>query len=317
MNSKIENRKPIISGIVFGMLLLATAGGCGKGGELKKMLPDAAAGWSAATAAAYYDGEKGIFDYMNGGAEVYLAYDFSGLAARKYRREGLPQLEVGVYDMGSPRDAYGIFSFERSAPSADVGQGSEYDRGLLRFWQGKYFYMLAAEGEAPGLREAMIELGNSFVAGRSDCGRGPELVEMLPAEGLDELSVKYFRGVFGLKMQYFLGHEDVLGLGEESEVVLAAYQRNDAKLQLVLVQYASEELALSGSKAFGAAMKDLPATKGKIFCARSGANLAAVFESPDNESAAKLIDETLGTDNLFWLGMVPRLPGYPKSQGAE
>ncbi len=270
--------------------------GCGKGGELKKMLPDEAVGWQASEKVGYYDGERGIFDYMNGGAEVYLAYDFSGLAARKYQRDGLPQVEIGVYDMGASRDAYGIFSFERSASGVDVGQGSEYDRGLLRFWQGKYFYMLSAEEEAPGLKEAMIELGSSFVAGRSDCGRGPELVEMLPPQGLDELSVRYFRGAFGLKHHYFLGHEDVLRLGKDSEVVLASYKRGKGKMRLLLVRYPDESTGAEVADGFPGNL-DEKLIEGKLGMAcryKKGLPFAAVFEVEKPETAHKLLADLLG-----------------------
>ena len=267
--------------------------GCARSRELKRMLPDAIAGWRAATEAAYYDGEKGIFDYMNGGAEVYLAYGFCGLAVRKYEREGLPPVEVGVYDMGSPRDAYGIFSFERAAPGVDVGQGSEYERGLLRFWQGRYFYMLGAEGQAPGLEEAVVELGRSLVAGRSDCGRRPELVEMLPAQGLDELSVRYFHGAFGLKHHYFLSHEDVLGLGGRAEVVLASYALGAERPRLVLVAYSSEKSAAAGAESFSRAKHQLVQEKKGIHFRTRGEMLAAVFETQDWRTSRALLDEVL------------------------
>ncbi len=273
-------------------LLLLCLQGCGKGSDLKQRLPDSVAGWQATEQAVFYNGKRGIFEYMNGGAEVYLAYDFNGLAARKYTRDGFPSLQVEVYDMGLPPDAYGIFSFERSASEAGVGQGSEYDYGMLRFWQGKYFYNIYAE-EVPGLQEAMIELGNTLVAGRSDCGRGPDLVEMLPPEGLAQLSVRYFHGAFGLKHHYFLSQEDILRIGEDNEVVLATYQRGKSKLQLVLVRYANELTAKSGEDKFLSVMLDVSKEKGKIATGRRGNRLAVVFGAVDKQTARTLIEEVL------------------------
>ncbi len=274
-------------------LLLLCLQGCGKGSDLKQILSDSVAGWQATEQAVFYDGKRGIFEYMNGGAEVYLAYDFNGLAARKYIRAGFPLLQVEVYDMGSPPEAYGIFSFERSVSEAGVGQGSEYDYGMLRFWQGKYFYNIYAEEEVPGLQEAMIELGNALVSARNDCGRGPDLVNILPLAGLDERSVRYFHGVFGLKQHYFLSQEDILLIGEDNEVVLATYQRGKSKLQLVLVRYASELAAKNGEEKFLAAMLELAKEKGKIATGRKGARLAVVFGGVDKQTTRTLIEEIL------------------------
>ena len=76
---------------------------------------------------------------MDGGAEVYLAFDFRRVFARKYAGPGGNELALDIYDMGSPEEAFGIFSCDRGTPAAGIGQDSEYGFGLLRFQSGPVF----------------------------------------------------------------------------------------------------------------------------------------------------------------------------------
>jgi len=279
--------KGIISIIVAASLLQ----GCGKGAGLKKMLPDEIGGWQAAEKAVFYDGEQGIFEYMNGGAEVYLAYDFSGLAARKYSRNGLPEIQVEIYDMGSPPEAFGIFSFERSAAAAGVGQGSEYDRGMLRFWQGRYFFNIYASQEDAALEAALKQLATGLIARVGATGQAPSLVQALPQVGLQPDSIKYFHGAFGLKYHYFLAQEDILALGKKTEVIIASYGQGKTTLKVLLARYSAPGAAELGMQGYQSIRDELVKDKGNTAAKQSGSLLAIVFEAPTQQSAEKTLAE--------------------------
>ncbi len=49
-----------------------------------------------------------IFDYMDGGAEVYLAFDFQRVFARKYAGPGGLELGLDIYDMRPTLAAKGL-----------------------------------------------------------------------------------------------------------------------------------------------------------------------------------------------------------------
>ena len=42
-----------------------------------------------------------LFDYMNGAAELYLAYGFQGLDVYQFEKPGQPSLTMEIYTMGS------------------------------------------------------------------------------------------------------------------------------------------------------------------------------------------------------------------------
>src|SRR5512139_602295 len=125
--------------------------------------PQEIRGWKWEGEHGIYD-RKSLYDYIDGAAEVYLAYSFERVEARRYVKDGRPPIVAEVYRMGSAEDAFGIFSLERQDPEAGIGQGSEFGGGMLRFWKGRYFASLYAEGEAPGIDEALLTLGRALAA---------------------------------------------------------------------------------------------------------------------------------------------------------
>ena len=73
---------------------------------------------------------------MNGGAEVYLSYDFKRVRVRRYAGPDDGEIVLDVYDMGSSAEAFGVFSTSIEDPEVGLGQGSEYGAGLRRVRQG-------------------------------------------------------------------------------------------------------------------------------------------------------------------------------------
>ena len=114
-------------------VLIYSCGGNVK--DIYQSLPDQVLDWEAEAEDAVYDRET-LYDYMNGGAEVYLAFDFQQVFVRKFMRTGEDEIILDIYNMGSPAEAFGVFSCDREDEGAGIGQDSEYGFGLLRFWKG-------------------------------------------------------------------------------------------------------------------------------------------------------------------------------------
>ena len=111
--------------------------------------------------------------------ELYIAYNFNGVKVRRYEKSGQPPITAEVYDMGTSEDAFGVFSFERQDEEAGIGQGSEFGGGLLRFWKGKFFVSVFAEGQGKEAEAATLELGKVIAksidatGADSETARGP------------------------------------------------------------------------------------------------------------------------------------------------
>ncbi|MCK7482325.1 MAG: hypothetical protein M0C28_38210 [Candidatus Moduliflexus flocculans] len=54
----------------------------------------------------------GIFDYIDGAGEVYRSYNMRLLVARRFHKDGQPDIVVDAFDMGSSEDAFGVFTHD-------------------------------------------------------------------------------------------------------------------------------------------------------------------------------------------------------------
>jgi len=235
--------------IALTTILGATARGEGPM-SLDELLPRQIAGWRAAPEDRIYTRET-LYDYIDGAAEIYLAYDFDRLLFREYRRESAPRIAAEIYRMSSPADAYGMFSHDTDGEEANVGQGAIYAAGLLRFWKDRIFVRLLAERETDRTKAVVMALGREIANAIPREGQKPLLVDCLPSEGLLGESVRYFHKQVSLNAHYYLAESNLLNLSEETEGVLARYRRNGRKVRLLLVGYRRPKDAKGAYEQFG------------------------------------------------------------------
>ncbi len=211
--------------------------GCREGEMgLDKLMPQDVEGWRAEATGRVYD-RNTLFEYIDGGAELYLAYGLRQMVAQRFERERHPAIVVDLFDMGSSEDAFGVFTSEQREPEAGIGQGSEYAAGLLRFWKGNFFVSIWAEGETSEAERAILALGAAIAKAIEPPGDVPELLGLLPKEDLVETGIRYFHDHVSLGHHYFMAEENILGLSERTEAVLARYRVAGGTMYLLLVRY--------------------------------------------------------------------------------
>lgn len=187
---------------------------------LASLLPAEVAGWRAEAEDQVYDPET-IFDYINGAGEVYRSYNFRLLLSRRYEREGAAALVADLFDMGSSRDAFGVFTHDLDGEDARLGQGSNYKGGLLSFWRDRYFVSLYAEQETPETRESLYALGAAVAEAVGRDGPKPGLCDLLPVRFRDPGPVRYFHTHHVLNYHFFIAADNILNLGPGTEAVLS------------------------------------------------------------------------------------------------
>jgi hypothetical protein len=225
-------------------------------------LPSEAAGWKWDKKDMRYN-SKTIFSYMDGAAELYLAYGFENLTVGRFDKSSQPPITVEVYEMASSEDAYGVFSYEHQDESAGIGQGSEFGGGLLRFWKGKYFISIYAEGEGREVESAILEMGRATANSITSVGAEPKLVKFIPRKdfGLVDKTVRYLKSHVLLNQKFFIAHQNILNLSRRTEAVLAQYLQDKQKAQLLLIRYPDSKEAGDAYQSF---MKVyLPDARGK------------------------------------------------------
>ncbi len=214
-------------------------------------LPSEAAGWKWDKKTVRYN-SKTIFRYMDGAAELYLAYAFENLTVRRFERSNQPPITVEVYEMASPEDAYGVFSYEHQDEGAGIGQGSEFGGGLLRFWKGKYFVSIYAEGEGTEVESGIVQIGRATANSITSMGAEPKLVSFIPGKdlGLVDKSVRYLKSHILLNQRFFIAHQNILNLNRRTEAVLAQYIQDQQKTQLLLIRYPDSKEAVDAYQSF-------------------------------------------------------------------
>jgi Family of unknown function (DUF6599) len=246
---------------MFSVAGITNAGEKGKMGE-RISLPSKVEGWKWDEKGAEYD-SKTIFKYMDGAAELYLAYNFENLRVRRFEKPSQPPLTVEVYEMASSEDAYGVFSYEHQDETAGIGQGSEFGGGLLRFWKGKYFVSIYAEGEGREVESGILQIGKAMANSITSAGTEPRLVRFIPGKdlGLVDKSVHYLKSHVLLNQRFFIANQNILNLNRKTEAVLAQYIQDGQKTQLLLIRYPDSKNAVDAYQSF---MKIyLPDARGK------------------------------------------------------
>lgn len=270
-------------------------------GTAAALLPEQAGAWKWDGKEETYD-SRTLFAYMDGAAELYLAYGFQSLTVRRMERPGHPRIVAELYRMGSAADAYGVFSYERQDEGAGIGQGSEFGGGLLRFWKGEYFASIYAEGEGPEAGAAIQSLGRAIAGAIGRTGSPPALLKALPngRSGLAEKSIRYLHSHILLNQRFFIAHQNILNLSPKTEAVLAQYVREGKKLHLLLVRYPDEKAADAALRSFKKAYmpeakeKGIIRTEDKNWSAaeREGQFGILVFGAATQEEAESFIRRT-------------------------
>ncbi|MFC1639899.1 DUF6599 family protein [Gemmatimonadota bacterium] len=121
-------------------------------------LPTEIGEWRAVEDDASYD-RTTLYDYMNGGAEVYLSFDYWRVCVRRFVGPDNNEIALDVYDMGSSAEAFGVFSVSIEDPEVGIGQGSEFGAGLLKFWKGKFFVSIVNQGIDESADQVLLEIG--------------------------------------------------------------------------------------------------------------------------------------------------------------
>ncbi len=264
-------------------------------------LPSEIEGWRWDEKEMTYD-SKTLFGYIDGAAELYLAYGFQNLTVRRFEKLNQPPLIVELYEMASSEDAYGVFSFEHQDEAVGIGQGSEFGGGLLRFWKGKYFVSLYAEGEGTEVESGILTMGRAAANSIPTTGPEPKLVGFIPgkAKGLVDKSVRYVKSHVLLNQRFFVAHQNILNLNRKTEAVLAQYLQGKQKTQLLLIRYSNLKEAVNAYQTF---MKVyLPESEGKdrlktedrkwTFARQRNEFVFIIFGSPSEADADTLLRAT-------------------------
>jgi hypothetical protein len=140
---------------------------------------------------AFYKPDS-LYQYIDGGADVYLLYDFRVLLHQDFKN-GDAEFTADIYDMGRPEDAFGIYAAERSTRYKFVPIGIEgyRSKGIFNFVQDRYYVKLAGmNGNVDTLLDSFARIVSQRIGGTRTA---PALLGKLPAERRVPHSEQYVR----------------------------------------------------------------------------------------------------------------------------
>ena len=203
---------------------------------LRTGLPKKIMAWTAEADDRIFD-EKNIFSYINGGAEVYKAYNMRQCLSRRYNNPNGPAIVLDIFDMGTSEDAFGVFTHDTDGKVLDVGQDSRFRPGWLSFWKNRFFVSIYTEEETAAAEKAVKELGRQVSAQIKMPGPRPGILSHLPREGLQSENIRYLHHPVVLNYHYYLSDENILNIASDTDAVLANYRSAKEEALLLLVKY--------------------------------------------------------------------------------
>lgn len=204
-------------------------------------------GWTLAAPAATYN-KKSIFDYINGAAELYFAYDFRAAAAAEYQ-DSETSIIIDVYDMTTPENAFGIYSLNRypGANYVNIGNEGILTDANLDFWKGRYFCKVYSFDMSEKYQKDVVNFGGRLALNIKEAGAEPSVIGKLPQNSLMPKTARFFSRKLGLDSIHYVSKENVLNLDSETKGVVAEYQVDDTVFPLFVIEYPSSDAA---SRAF-------------------------------------------------------------------
>lgn len=149
--------------------------------QLGSLLPSPPAAAGVAQGAPTFYGPDNLYQYMDGGADIFVLYGVRTLMHQDLRA-GAVDVTADIFDMGSPDAAFGMYAAERSPEYKFLSLGAEgyRDTGILNFLQDRYYVKLAGFGQGADAVLEQMARAISIKIGTNPAL--PALLAKLPAE---------------------------------------------------------------------------------------------------------------------------------------
>lgn len=163
-----------------------------------------------------------LYEYINGGAEIYHQYDFVEVATATYTFNQV-EIIVDIYRFTNSDGAYGLYSFLRPEQEDYLslgiqGFGSESSRDFVK---GEYMVRVIGYDSSDDTKTAVDALAASFAQSIPGTDKKPSMYTNLPAEMIISGTDKYI-------IESFMGHTFL------TQVYSQNYDLNGEILQLFI-----------------------------------------------------------------------------------
>jgi len=277
------------------LILMITVVGIGlersDSSSLQSLLPQLN-NWNMTEEPSSYFPES-LFEFINGAAEIYLAYDFKELTVTQYGQKGsTASMAVEIYEMSNETNAFGIYGAERYPDNnfIPIGIQGYAEEGMLNYLIGKYYVKLLCF-EGGGQSGEYLELfAKSIVENTQGQTTFPTLLNHFPKKGLVANSEKFIL-------------KNVMGYSFLHDGYLSNYKVDDFEFDCFIIQGRNEDDAQMMLDRYLEAKKSQPIEKSEsvvsikdryydlIFLSRVGNHICGVMNIEEGR-------ERIGQDYL-------------------
>jgi len=162
-----------------------------------------------------------LSDKINGKAELYLSAGFVRLHSQRLKdpTAGDVWLEVFVYDMQTPQNAFSVFSAQRrdDAQTLDVAHYAYQTPNAIFFVHGPFYVEIVASDISETISQPMIAFAEAFIANHAIQTQTIGEKELFPEEGLIQTSIS-------------LVSADAFGYDRFDQIFTATYRLQDSEI---------------------------------------------------------------------------------------
>jgi hypothetical protein len=182
------------------------------------------AGWKQSGEIQIYS-RANLYDYIDGGADLYLKYDFQELKVAEYQNDRKASVTIEVYRHKTPVHAFGIYSQERlgNANYLEVGAQGYSEKGVLNFLAANYYVKMSSVDVGPEDQVVLLAFAKKVVENLGGKGSLPSILSSFPREGEKKNSEKFISREF-------------LGYAFFHSAFTADYELSGKKFKLFLIE---------------------------------------------------------------------------------
>jgi hypothetical protein len=189
-------------------------------------------GWKIHSSPQFFEPQN-LWEYINGQAEMYLDYGFELVATAEYTTlDGMRSMTIEIYQMQSPKHAFGIYAAERSSDDRFIKMGVQgyLSENVLNFWKGLYYVKLTSFQTSSETKEILMKLAIVIDHKIEGSYSEPELFACFPEDNKVKMSERFIPKNF-------------MGLSFLKDGYQVEYMRAGSSYPVFLVKNGSQDMA--------------------------------------------------------------------------
>ena len=177
---------------------------------------------------------ENLYEQINGRAAFFQAYDMIRMTYVRFVNsdETTQFINLSIYDMGTPTNAFGVFSAERSPgeSSLELGRAGYRSDANYFIWKGQYYIRIISSEARNAFQRIGMDLAQKMTDFLLDSGEQVWGLTALPLTDRMPESVQYFKA-------------DAMGLDFMRNTYTATYRKSNTLVTAFLSQQDSAESA--------------------------------------------------------------------------